>query len=158
MIIAAVIALGAIGVGVVWMMRPFVNTNGPAPQLVFEIRLAPGVAPPDMKTFSAIELQTSKNQMPATIDKIVREDGRAVVSGRVELYFRVWQRMLVVKLPDKTDIIFDLSLGLTPQHTKALGAWQRANYIGEPGKDEARRTTAADQYDIRYRVEWAGEE
>ena len=31
-------------------------------------------------------------------------------------------------------------------------------HLREPGKEEARRTTPADQYDIRYRVEWAGEE
>jgi len=139
------------------MMRPYVNANGPAPELVFEIRLPQGVAPPDTKA-SAIELQTSKNRMPATIDKIELENGQAIISGRVDLYFRTWQRMLVLTLPDKTDILFDLSLGITPKHTKALVAWQRATYIGEPGKEEARRTTAADQYEIRYRVEWAGEE
>jgi hypothetical protein len=157
LIIAAVIALGAAGLGAFWMMRPIVNANGPAPQLVFEIRLPPGVAPPNVKT-SEVELQTAKNRMPATIDKIELEDGRAVISGRVDLYFRVWHRMLVLTLPDKTDILFDLSLGLSPRHTKALGAWQRATYVGEPGKEEARRTTAADQYDIRFRTEWAGEE
>ena len=157
LVFAGVIGLGAVGVGAVWMMRPYVNTNGPPPQLVFEIRLPRGVTPPDTKA-SAIELQTSKNLMPGTIDKIVREDGRAVISGRVDIYYRTWQRMLVLTLPDKTDILFDLSLGITPKHTKVLGAWQRATYIGEPGKQEARKTTAADQYDIRYRVEWAGEE
>jgi MFS family permease len=157
LVFTGVIGLGAVGVGAFWMMRPFVNANGPAPELVFEIRLPQGVAPPGLKA-SAIELQTSKNRMPATLEKVGLEGGRAVISGRVDLYFRVWQRMLVLTLPDKTDILFDLSLGLTPRHTKALGAWQRATYVGEPGKEEARRTTPADQYDIRYRIEWAGEE
>jgi len=157
LVFAGVIGLAAVAVGAVWMMRPYVNANGPAPELVFEIRLPQGVAPPDTKA-SAIELQTSKNRMPATIDKIELENGQAIISGRVDLYFRTWQRMLVLTLPDKTDILFDLSLGITPKHTKALVAWQRATYIGEPGKEEARRTTAADQYEIRYRVEWAGEE
>jgi len=157
LVVAGVIGLGAATLGAFWVMRPILNANGPAPQLVFEIRLPPGVAPPNLKA-SAIELQTSKNQMPATIETTGLEGGRAVISGRVDLYFRVWQRMLVLKMPDKTDILFSISLGLSPPRTKAFGAWQRADYVGEPGKDQARRTTAADQYDIRFRTEWAGED
>src|SRR4051812_11698184 len=79
LIIAAVMGLGAAGLGAFWMMRPIVNANGPAPQLVFEIRLPPGISPPNLKA-SEIELQTSKNRMPATIDKIELEEGRAVIS------------------------------------------------------------------------------
>jgi len=157
LVFVGVVAIGAAALGAFWGMRPIVNANGPAPQLVFEIRLPPGVAPPNPKATS-IELQTSKNQMPATLEKIRQEDGRAVIPGRVDLYFRVWQRMLVLTMPDKTDVLFDLSLGMSPSHTRSFGAWQRASYLAEPGKDAARRTTAADHYDIRYRVEWAGED
>lgn len=157
LVFVGVIAIGAAVVGAFWIMRPFVNANGPAPQLVFEIRLPPGSVPPDPKATS-IELQTSKNLMPATLEKIRLEDGRAVISGRVDLYFRVWQRMLVLTMPDKIDVLFELPLGMSPSHTRSLGAWQRADYLAEPGKDAARRTTAADQYDIRYRVEWAGQD
>jgi hypothetical protein len=157
LVVVGVVGLGAAGVGAFWMMRPIVNANGPAPQLVFEIRLPAGAASPDLKA-SEIELQTSKNRMPATIEATRLDGGRAVISGRVDLYFRVWQRMLVLTMPDKTDILFDISLGLSPPHAKAFGAWQRADYVAERGKDQARRTTAADQYDIRFRTEWAGEE
>src|SRR4051794_13879637 len=45
LVVAGVIALGAAGLGAFWMMRPIVNANGPAPQLVFEIRLPQGAAP-----------------------------------------------------------------------------------------------------------------
>jgi len=157
LVFVGVIAIAAAVLGAFWVMRPLVNANGPTPQLVFEIRLPPGVAPRDLKAAS-VELQTSKNLMPATVEKIRQEDGRAVISGRVDLYFRVWQRTLVLTMPDKTDILFDLSLGLSPSHTRSPGAWRHADYLAEPGKNEARRTTAADQYDIRYRVEWAGED
>lgn len=157
LVVAGVIGLGAATLGTFWVMRPILNANGPAPQLVFEIRLPPGVAPPDLKA-SEIELQTAKNQMPATIEKTGLEGDRAVISGRVDLYFRVWQRLLVLKMPDKTDILFSISLGLSPSHSRAFGAWQHADYVGEPGKDQARRATAADQYDIRFRTEWAGED
>lgn len=157
LVVVGVIGVGAAALGAFWMMRPIVNTNGPPPQLVFEIRLPPGVAPPSLNT-SAIELQTSENRMPATIEPTGLDGGRAVISGKVDLYFRVWRRMLVLTMPDKTDIIFSLSLGLSPPHTKSFGAWQRADYVAEPGKDQARRTTATDQYDIRFRTEWAGED
>jgi hypothetical protein len=74
------------------------------------------------------------------------------------MYFRTWNRLLVATMPDKTDLLFELSLGLSPAHSRTFGAWQRADYIGEPGKGEARRTTTADQYEIRYRTEWPSEQ
>jgi hypothetical protein len=96
--------------------------------------------------------------MPASLAPGRRDDGRDVVVGSVELYYRTWQRMLVLRLPDKTDVLFELSLGLTPDHTRTFTPWRRADYIAAPGQDQARRTTAADAYDIRYRIVWAGED
>jgi hypothetical protein len=138
-------------------MRPLVNANGPAPQLLFEIRLPPAAAPSDAKAW-AIELQTSRNRMPATLQAGRRDEGRDVIVGSVEMYYRTWQRTLVLTTPDKTDVLFDISLGLSPAHAKALGAWQRAGYIARPGDGQARRTTEADLYDIRYLTAWAGED
>jgi hypothetical protein len=154
---ASALVLVAGGVGAFWLMRPLVNANGPAPQLVFEIRLPQGVLPADGKD-AEVELQTSKNRMPATLQAGRREDGRDVLSGSVEIYYRTWRRTLVLTLPDKTDVLFDLSLGLTPAHDKAFGAWQRADYIARAGDGEARRTTEADRYEIRYRTRWVGED
>ena len=154
---AGVVAIGAALLLAFWIARPVINTNGPAPQLVLEIRLPPDVSPPTANGYS-IELQTSKNQMPGNLEAPRQQDGRTVIAGSVELYFRTWQRLLVLKTPDKTDVLWSLSLGLSPSHAKALGAWQRADYIGEPGKDEARRATEADRYEIRYRTVWAGED
>jgi len=157
----AMVAVGGVGVGAAalgafWLMRPVINTDGPPPQLVFEIRL-PGAAPASVAGYE-IELQTSKNRMPGTLKAPRQEDGRTVIAGSVEMYFRVWQRMLVLRLPDKTDVLFDVRLGLSPAHSATFGAWQRADYIGEPGKEEARRPTPAESYEIRYRTEWAGED
>jgi len=66
--------------------------------------------------------------------------------------------LLVATMPDKTDLLFEVRLGLSPAHSRTFGAWQRARYIGEPGKGEARGATTADQYEIRYRAEWPDEE
>ena len=153
-----VVGLAAAGIAAFWLMRPLVNANGPAPRLVFEIRLPSGVAVPAPGAGDSVELQTSKNRMPASLAPGRVDDGREVVVGSVELYYRTWQRLLVMRLPDKTDVLFELSRGLTPDHTRTFTPWRRADYIASPGEDQARRTTAADAYDIRYRIVWVGED
>jgi hypothetical protein len=158
LVFAGVVGVAAAGMAAFWLMRPLVNANGPAPRLAFEIRLPPGVALAAPRARDTVELQTSKNRMPASLALGRHEDGRDVVVGSVELYYRTWQRMLVLRLPDKTDVLFELSLGLTPDHTRTFTPWRRADYIASPGQDQARRTIAADTYDIRYRVVWAGED
>jgi hypothetical protein len=156
LVFGGVVLLSAAGLGAFWLMRPLVNANGPAPRLVFEIRLPPGVAAPPSR--DVVELQTSKNTMPAVLSDGRREDGREVLAGSVELYYRTWGRLLVLRLPDRTDVLFEPSLGLTPAHTRTFTDWRRADYIARPGDQQARRTTAADAWEIRYRVEWAGED
>ena len=161
LVFGGVVLIAAAGIGAVWLMRPLVNANGPAPRLVFEIRLPPGVAAPstrDVASRDVVELQTSKNTMPATLSDTRRDDGREVISGSVELYYRTWHRLVVLRLPDRTDVLFEPSLGLTPGHTRTFTDWRRADYIARPGEDRARRPTAADAWEIRYRVEWAGED
>ena len=44
LVFVGVVGLAAAGMAAFWLMRPLVNANGPAPRLVFEIRLPPGVA------------------------------------------------------------------------------------------------------------------
>ena len=151
LVFGGVVVVAAAGIGAVWLMRPLVNANGPAPRLVFEIRLPPGVAAPPSP--DVVELQTAKNTMPAVLSDGRRDDGRAVLVGSVELYYRTWHRLLVLRLPDKTDVLFEPSLGLTPDHTKNFTDWRRADWIAR-GDEPARRTTAADAWEFRYRVDW----
>ena len=158
LVIVGVVAIGGAVLGGFWILRPILNSGGPPPQLVFEIRLPAGAALPSTSSNWSVELQTSRNRMPGSLDAPREEQGRTIIPGRVEMYYRVWSRLLVVTMPDKTDLLFELSLGLGASHSPTFGAWQRVAYIGEPGKDEARRSTAADQYEIRYRAEWAGED
>jgi hypothetical protein len=155
-IFAGVIGVGGALLAIFWFMRPIINAGGMPPQLVFEIRL-PTSSNGD-PTKSTVELQTSQNRMPGTVAEVRREEGRSIMTGRVEMYYRTWQRTLVLTLPDKTDVLFDIQLGLSPPHAKAFGAWQQAHYVAEPGKEQARPANAADGYEIRYRAEWAGED
>src|SRR6266851_7389540 len=67
LVVAGVLGVGAAVLSAFWIMRPLVNANGLAPQLVFEIRLPPAAAPSDANAW-AIELQTSRNRMPATLE------------------------------------------------------------------------------------------
>jgi len=157
LVIVGIIGIGGAVLGGFWILRPVLNSGGPAPQLVFELRLPPGAAPTNINDWS-IELQTSRNRMPGTLEAAREEQGRTVIPGRVEMYFRTWSRLLVATMPDKTDLLFEVRLGLSPAHSRTFGAWQRARYIGEPGKGEARGATTADQYEIRYRAEWPDEE
>ena len=156
LVFGGVVLVSAAALGALWLMRPLVNANGPAPRLVFEIRLPPGVAAPPSR--DVVELQTGRNTMPALLSDGRREDGREVLAGSVELYYRIWHRLLVLRLPDKTDVLFEPSLGLAPAHTRSFTDWRRADYIARPGDERARRTTAADAWEMRYRVEWAGED
>lgn len=152
LVMGSVAALALAGLGTFWLMRPLVNPNGPAPRLIFEIRLPPGSAGELAKQVT-IELQTSKNRMPATLQSSPAEPEPGI-RGSVELYYRVWDRTLVLTLPDRTNVLFNLSLGLTPEGSKDFGSWRPADYVARPGQDEARRPGPADRYDIRYRIEW----
>ena len=135
--------------------------TAPAPRLVFEIRLPPGVAAPstrDAASRDVVELQTSKNTMPALLSEPRNDGAREILSGTVELYYRTRQRLLVLHLPDKTDVLFELSLGLSPAHTKGFTDWRRADYVARPGDERARPTASGDAWEIRYRIAWAGED
>jgi hypothetical protein len=158
LVVGGVAAIAAAGIGVLYLSQDIVNPNGPAPQLAFEIRLPAGASPPSSDE-RPIELQTSKNRMPALMQREAARDdgGRPVVVGLVEMYYRTSQRMLVMTMPDKTDVLFNIKLGGAPKHAREFSEWQRADYIGEPGQTQTRRATAADNYEIRYRADWANE-
>ena len=157
-VVGGVALVAAAALGILYLSQDTLNPNGPAPQLAFEIRLPAGASPPTANE-RPIELQTSKNRMPALMQReATRVDGgRPVIVGLVEMYYRTSQRMLVMTMPDKTDILFNIKLGGAPKHAREFSDWQRADYIGEPGKTQTRRAGAADNFEIRYRADWPGE-
>jgi hypothetical protein len=157
MVVLGLIALAAGVFAAFYFSQDILNPNGPTPRLAFEVRLPPGVAPPAGRD-RGIELQTSKNRMPPNTLTVSQDGDRTVIAGTVDLYFRTSQRMLVMAMPDKRHVLFNLKLGAKPSHSRQFGAWQRADFIGEPGDDHARRPTPAESYDIRYRAVWQEQE
>ena len=158
-VLIGVVLVAAAAVGVLYLSQDIVNPNGNPPRLVFEIRLPAGAALPTDNE-RPIQLETSKNRMPALMDRAATRDdaGRPVLVGAVEMYYRTSSRLLTITMPDKTDAIFDIKLSGVPKHSRQFSDWQRASYIGEPGKSETRKPTAAENYEIRYRADWPGEE
>jgi len=158
LVVVGIVVIAGGVLGVLYLTQDTVNPDGPAPQLAFEIRLPAGAAPPTANE-RPIQLETSKNRMPALMQREATRDdgGRIVLVGLVEMYFRTSQRMLVMTMPDKTDVIFNIKLPGAPKHSPEFSAWQRADFIGEPGNPQARRATPADNYEIRYRADWPGE-
>jgi hypothetical protein len=150
--LAAVGALSAAVAGVFWINRPYVSTSGLPPSLLFEIRLPNDAAVPALVSRadaharrSPIELQTSENTMSAEIESIATADGSPVVAGRVEMYYRTRERLLVLKQPSG-DVIFEVNLGATPQQTPDFGPWQPPLSVQGQAQENG--------YEIRYRAAW----
>jgi hypothetical protein len=157
LLVLGLIALAAGVLATFYFSQDILNPNGPSPRLAFEIRLPPGVAPAADRD-RGIELQTSKNRMPPNALTVSRDGDRTIIAGTVDLYFRTSQRMLVMAMPDKKQVLFNLKLSAKPSHGKQFGPWQRADFIGEPGEDRARRARPEESFDIRYRAVWQGED
>lgn len=124
--------------------------NGPAPQLNFEIMLPEGATVPANGV--AVDLNTDKNTMPATLT-VTTADGRTLIKGRVDLYFRTSRRLLVLRIPAEPDRLFALKLAANPGGTPDFSTWQRVSEIADRPGGALRKGTDTDDYMIRYRVE-----
>jgi hypothetical protein len=158
LVVLAMTALGAAGLGLAYMSNDILNPNAMPVQLSFEIKLPPNVMPPEGRDL--VELQTDKNRMPAVVDRNgQRRDGdRAIITGSVDMYFRTSVRTVALTMPDKSVVLFSIKLGAKPAHAKELGPWQPVDHIAEAGKDQVRPAAPADNYEIRYRAVWPGED
>jgi hypothetical protein len=150
-----VAALAAATAGIFWINRPFVASNALPPSLMFEIKLPQGASAPALVSQaeayarrSPIELQTSENTMSAEIEALREEDGRSVVSGRVEMYYRTRERLLVLK-QSSGDVVFEIKLGATPEHTDQFSEWQPPTPV-----EGQSLGTGEKGYEIRYRAAW----
>ena len=156
LVIAGIIALASFGLWWVYETRPVLNTSGPAPQLAFEVRLPPGLAPPADLAAVKAELHTEKNKMPGLVSRDAprSDNGRALLAGSVELYYRSGWRLLEIRMPDQLDRIFKLHLPASPRRTTQMTGWQKADFIAEPGLSQPRKTVPDEGFEIRYRVIW----
>jgi len=153
LVIAGIVALVSFGLWWVYETRPVLNTSGPALRLAFEVRLPPGVPAADgVKA----ELHTEKNKMPGLVSRDAprTEDGRAVLTGSVELYYRSGWRLLEIRMPGQLDRIFKLNLPSSPRRSTQMTGWQKADFIAEPGLSQPRKAGPDEAFEIRYRVLW----
>jgi hypothetical protein len=149
-------SLLAAAAGVIALMLFFdgaLNRGSSKPQALFEIRMPPGSKLADDRRGVRIELNTDKNSADAFISKEQHDDGdRPVISGGVELAFRTSSRIIVLKMKGEPDRLFRLNLSGRPGHSDDYGPWQPIDWVAEADAQQPRRATAADQYEIRYRV------
>lgn len=137
-------------------MRPTLGTSssGP-PRLDFEIKLPPGIVPPEQPGRIGIQLNTERNRMPGEISpaRTRQEDGRAVLAGSVELYFRSsWRLLEVAMSPGEPNRIFDLKLAARPGHMTKYGPWRRVDFTAEGTEQPRQVPSTGDAYELRYRV------
>ena len=99
--------------------------NGPPPQLLFELRLPAGTVLPDKLEGVSVDLDTDKNQMFSTLTGTATDDGRPVLQGVVDLYFRTSSRILVLHIKGEPDRLFMLKLPANPPASPDFGPWQR---------------------------------
>ena len=69
--------------------------------------------------------------MPGTLTGTRTEQGRPVIAGSVDLYFRTASRILVLRLPGEPDRLFMLNLGRNPSASPEFGPWQRVDYVDD---------------------------
>jgi MFS family permease len=155
LVIAGLAGVIALGLWAYTLTNDVLVRNGPPPLLKFEIRFpANAVLPPQLEGVS-IDLNTEKNSMPANFSEAPADGGRPVIAGSVELYFRAFSRILVLRMKDEPDRLFLLNLAANPPASPEFGPWQHVDYVADGPGQEPRKATEGDDYAIRYRVERA---
>jgi hypothetical protein len=112
-------------------------------RLQFEVRLPAGTPMPRPDSVKAM-LLTTVNTMPADMTPAAfRQDGdRAVIAGYIWLAYRSNSRQIEVTIPGRQNQTYPIKIASSPQHMKQLGAWEKH----------------PDGSEIRYRVQWPGED
>lgn len=118
--------------------------NGPPPEAKFQIRLPPNaVLPETLAASRSTYLETDKNTMPASLTEARTEDGRPLIAGEVDLYFRTSSRTIVLSIPGEPDRLFALRLPSNPPASTEFGAWQAVDYVADqPGQGLRRQAQA----------------
>ena len=70
---------------------------------------------PDKLEGVSVDLNTDKNQMSSTLTGTATDNGRPVLQGVVDLYFRTSSRILVLHIKGEPDRLFMLKLPANPR-------------------------------------------
>jgi hypothetical protein len=155
LVVAGVAAAVGLGLWAYMLSDDLLVHNALSPQVKFELRLPANAALPDNLAGLSIDLNTDKNTMPAALTEAHKDDGRPLIAGTVDLYFRTSSRILVLRVDGEPDRLFMLKLARNPPASPDFGAWQRVDYVADGPQGEPRKAGAGDAYEIRYRVERA---
>ena len=150
--LALIIVSAAAAVGIWYSMQPHVlNRNGPEPLLRVEVR-----APENIAIFAdaTAELTTDRNTADVVLEKA---DETATRRGYVPLYYRTSHRLLALKFPNGGARLYNVRLPANPMPKKyhAWSAWQKPDFIDEPGSTGPKRTGTGPDIEVRYHVETA---
>jgi len=110
---------------------------------------------PDKLEGVSVDLDTDKNQMFSTLTGTATDDGRPVLQGVVDLYFRTSARILVLHIKGEPDRLFMLKLPANPRGSADFSPWQRVDSIDDKPGQEPRKAGDGDRYEVRYRVKRA---
>src|SRR2546429_4211294 len=149
---ALIIVSAASAVGIWYSMQPHaLNRNGPEPLLRLEIR-----APQNIAIFAdaTAELTTDRNTADVILEK---PDETATRRGYVPLYYRTSHRLLALKFPNGGARLYNLRLPANPMPKKyhAWSAWQKPDFVDEPGSTGPKRAGTGPDIEVRYHVETA---
>ncbi len=152
-VVVALFAVTALGLWAYSLSGDVLVTNGPAPLVNFEIRFPPNAVLPAQLAGLSVDLDTDKNTMPADDLRQASDDGRAVLSGDIQLYFRTSHRIVVLHVTGEPDRLFMLRLASNPPGSADFGPWQNVDHVADRPDGALRKGTEEDGYEIRYRVE-----
>lgn len=145
------VALAGAGFGIWYAAQPHIlNTNGPTPQLQFEIKPPEGQS---LESLVEVELDTDRNVMPGYWNKEANNSG--VRAGYVDVYFRTRQRLFVLKFPNHDDRIFRLRLPANPMKPRfrEWSEWQKPDFVAKAGEQPSRPSGGSD-FQIRYKLDY----
>lgn len=153
--LGGIVALGAAILAVQYYSVPHeLEYEGARASLVYELRVPQAQAALLDPAAIEMSLDTDLNQMPGDwSDGPARiEDGWAVLSGEVELYYRTASRLLVFRFPGGRDLIFDPPLPAKPDPLLAWSGWRKPDFIGLPDQPQAVKPGPEEPFELRYRI------
>jgi hypothetical protein len=159
--VGGIIGLGALIFWIQYASTPqHLEYDGAGADLVFELRMPVALAAGLDAASIDVTLDTDQNQMPADwSDPPQRVEGDwTIYAGDVEMYFRTAQRLLVFRLPNGRDLIFDPDMGSKPDPDAGWSDWRGVDFVGEKDAPQALKPKPEDQYELRYRVRVFGTE
>ncbi|MEQ1825851.1 MAG: hypothetical protein ABL921_07880 [Pirellula sp.] len=156
----SIVVLAALAFGVYWLSVPkLLNRNGASPQMYFEINPPAGFEVEPSKIRASLNTNSAERpEVRLSPELRVSDDGQAVLSGQVELYYRASWRLIAVELPDGRSILFKLRFPADPTTAakhRRWSEWYTADEVNMPGQSQAVRVKSeSDAFKIRYRIEF----